>query len=467
MQYTRLIGSLIDESIAATLGGYDVEDVISRKAADGDLIREILVEAVCDPRFKSTMRMAKGWREKAQDLLEGFAQDLLDTSGLTRKEASDKMEDFLSRYFFTMIQVATHPNPGHSPVSGSDGEASGDAKDEGGEKDDGNISMKSKEIGNALKEMDEGPEEMRWRETAGIGSGFAISREEEMRLEMRFLKSIPPSLKKLARLIGRSGNDDMIPSGHYMTASKSDISGITVGDDLSNLLPSEVAMLASPLTQDIFFRNFVGKRLQVFASASAGCKVPLRRKDGPVVVCLDRSGSMGGSPSDIARALTMAVTIIAKRQHREVIVVKYGNDAQSHFVVKSLRSQRKDFIRFLSYGCAGGNNEDKMFEWVFGSLLPMEKEFDSADVLCVSDFEWAPVSKGVMELIAANKTKGMKFYGLDVSGEGFGNFKSEDWMGFEGIAFPPDIIDSLWIWDEKRNMCCEENKNVKPHGKIR
>lgn len=46
MQYTRLIGSLIDECIAASLGGYDVEDVISQRATGGDLIREILVKAL-------------------------------------------------------------------------------------------------------------------------------------------------------------------------------------------------------------------------------------------------------------------------------------------------------------------------------------------------------------------------------------------------------------------------------------
>lgn len=466
MQYTRLIGSLIDESIAASLGGYDVEDVISKKAADGDLIREILVKAVCDPRFKSTLRMAKDWRKDAQDLLEGFAQDLLDTRGLTRTEAYDRMEDFLSRYFFTMIQGISSPNPGHNPVSGSgSGETSGYAK--GGRVENDSDAQKSKEFWKALMEADECPEETRRREQSGNGSGFSLSREEELKMEQLFLRSIPPSLKKLAKLIGRSGNDDLIPSGYYLTASRSDISGITVGDDLSNLLPSEVAMLASPRTHDIFFRNFVSKRLQVFASASAGCKTPIRRQNGPVIVCLDRSSSMTGRPSDIARALTMAVTIIAKRQHREVIVVKYGNGAQSHFVVKSLRCQRKDFIRFLSYGCDGDNNEDKMFGWVFGSLLPMEKEFDSADVLCVSDFGWTLVSKSVMEVIEANKTKGMKFYGLDVSGKGFRNFKSEYWMELEESAFPPDIIDSLWIWDEKRNMCYEENKNVKPHGKIR
>ena len=479
MQYTRLIGSLIDECIAASLGGYDVEDVISQRATGGDLIREILVKAVCDPRFKSTMRVAKGWQDDAQDLLEDFAQGLLDTRGLTREDAFNRMEDFLARYFFTMIQGVSSPNMGHDLVSRGggkyDGPASGDDEgDEGGEKeesDEGKASdaQKSKELGKALKEMDEGPEEMRRREQAdnGSGNGAALSREEEQKVELRFLRSIPSSLKKLAKLIGRSGNDDMIPSGHYLTASKSDIAGITVGDDLSNLLPSEVAMLASPQTQDIFFRNFVGKRLQVFASASAGCKAPVTRQDGPVVICLDRSSSMIGHPSDIARALTMAVTIIAKRQHREVIVVKYGNEEQSHFVVKNLRRQRKDFIRFLTYGCAGGNNEDTMFGWVFGKLLPKEKEFDSADVLCVSDFGWAPVSNSVMELINANKAKGMKFYGLDVSGEGIRDFKPADWMGFDEGAFPPEIIDSMWIWNENRHMCYEENQNVKRHGKIR
>ena len=474
MQYTRLIGSLIDECIAASLGGYDVEDVISQKARGGDLIREVLIKAVCDPRFKSTMRVAKAWQDDAQDLLEDFAQGLLDTRGLTREDAFDRMEDFLSRYFFTMIQGISSPNPGHNlvPKGGgkSDSPAEGNRESEGeGEEGKAGDAQKSRDLGKALKEMDEGPEETRRRSQHenGSGKGVALSREEEQKVELRFLRSMPSSLKKLAKFIGRSGNDDMIPSGHYLTASKSDIAGITVGDDLSNLLPSEVAMLASPQTQDIFFRNFVGKRLQVFASASAGGKTPVTRQDGPVVICLDRSSSMVGRPSDIARALTMAVTIIAKRQHREVIVVKYGNEEQSHFIVNNLRWQRKEFIRFLSYGCAGGNNEDSMFAWVFGKILPEEKEFDSADVLCVSDFGWAPVSDEVMKLINANKAKGMKFYGLDVSGEGIRYFKPADWMEFGDGAFPPDIIDSMWVWNDRRDMCYEEKTSSKRYGKIR
>ena len=472
MQYSRLIGALIDECIAASLGGYDVEDVISSRASGGDLIREILVRTVCDPRFKGTVRVARAWQDDAQDLLEEFAQSLLDTRNLSRNDALDRMEDFLSKYFFTMVQGISSPTLGREIISsgggenpdgedgdgdeegdgGGDEEGDGEGEGEGdgdGEENESDGAQKGIGLMEAMQEMDKGPEENN-SDLDGEGDGRGLSREDEQKVELRFLRSIPPSLRKLARLIGRSGNDDLVPDGHYLTASKSDIAGITIGDDLSNLLPSEVALLANPGTEDIFFRNFVGKRLQVFASASAGGTKPVARQDGPVVICLDRSSSMEGPPSEIARALTMAVTIIAKRQKREVTVVRYGNEGQDCFRVKNLRRQRKDLIRFLTYSCAGGNNEDTMFRWVFEDILPKEKEFDSADILCVSDFGWVPVADDVMERIDAAKAKGMKFYGLDVTGEGIREFQPAYWLDGSSGAYPPAIIDSMWLWDEKK-----------------
>ena len=459
MPYSRLIGALIDECIAASLGGYDVEDVISSRASGGDLIREILVRIVCDPRFKGTIRVARAWQDDAQDLLEEFAQGLLDTRNLSRDDALDRMENFLSRYFFTMVQGVSSPTLGREIISSGKGESPDDDEGDGDEdgeegesEEDGesNEGEKGLQLKKALQEMDEGPEESRRSDIPNDGDGRGLSREDEQKVELRFLRSIPPSLRKLARLIGRSGNEALVPDGHYLTASKSDIAGITVGDDLSSLLPSEVALLADSGTEDIFFRNFVSKRLQVFASASAGGEKPVTRQDGPVVICLDRSSSMEGRPSEIARALTMAVTIIAKRKKRQLIVVKYGNERQECFIVKNLRKQRKDLIRFLTYSCAGGNNEDTMFRWVFEDILPKEKEFDTADVLCVSDFGWVPVAADVMERIGAAKARGMKFYGLDVTGEGIGDFEPADWLDASSGAFPPAIIDSMWLWNEKK-----------------
>lgn len=470
MQYTRLITSLIEECIAASLGGYDVEGVLAGKAQGGDLIREILVRAVCDPRFKGTVRVARAWQDDAHDLLESFAQELMDIRGLTREEALERMDRFLDSYFFTMVQRVSSRDLGSDilhtggvRLPDEAGTDDGAKKSESGGEGDGEDEHKSefgksRELKSTLREFGNGPQ------SSGTGSGNECSREEEQQAELRYLRNIPASLRKLAALIGRSGSEEQVHSGRFPSASKSDIAGITVGNDLSSVLPSEIALLGHPATEDIFLKNYAARRLQVFASASSGGESPVRHQDGPVIICLDRSGSMEGRPSDIARAITVAVTILAKREHREVVVVVYGDTgSRKVFKVKNLRIQRQDFVRFLSYRCSGGNDEDSLFRWLFTEVLPADKAFDSGDVLCVSDFGWSPVGAEVMEQIRASKAKGMKFYGLDISGEGISDFEVPDFMAADG-SYPPEIIDSMWIWDERKNLCYEEGKQ---DGKIR
>lgn len=500
MQYSRLITSLIEECIAASLGGYDVQDVIGEKAKGGDLVREILVRTVCDPRFKSTVRVARAWQDDAHDLLEDFAQGLMDSPGINYEDALSRMEQFLRSWFFTMVQGKSSPDKGAGLVGRGSGQGGNGGNDEqqedgedGGDEDpdkdgkpgrgEGDKSKNrrsrrdadhSHDLNKAVKEYEQGPEEERTRQPRPDGEqrdfGGGISRESEQKAELRFLRSIPTSLRKFAAIIGRSGDTDMLPGGHFLTASKSDIAGITVGDDLSSVLPSEVALLGSPATEDIFLRNYAAKRLQVFASASSGGKVPVKHSQGPVLICLDRSGSMEGRPSEIARALTMAVTMIARWEHREVLIVKYGDPGcYDLFRVKSLRRQRRELVSFLSYHCSGGNDEDGMFQELFSEDLPKCRDFDSADILCVSDFGWSPVGDEVMELIRANKANGMKFYGLDITGEGIADFEVPDYIPKDG-AFPPQIIDEMWLWDENANACYPESgKPSKPvnHGKVR
>ena len=105
MLYSRLIDALLDECIAAELGGYDVEDILADRSTGGDLIREILVLGVCDPRFKKTVRAKKAWREEAHGKLEAFAQALLDTPDLSRDEALTQLEAFLSNLFFQAVPI--------------------------------------------------------------------------------------------------------------------------------------------------------------------------------------------------------------------------------------------------------------------------------------------------------------------------------------------------------------------------
>ena len=77
--------------------------------------------------------------------------------------------------------------------------------------------------------------------------------------------------------------------------------------------------------------------------------------------------------------------------------------------------------------------------------MPNEGDYDSADVLCISDFGWIPVGKKSMDLIENEKQKGMSIYGLRVNQDK--RASSYD-FAFDSAKIKrghyDSIIDSMW-----------------------
>ena len=359
---------------------------------EGSKGQEAAVKVVSNPYFLAGRKRDGAWYARVESELEDFAARIDAMLNPTEDSINEEIRQFLEE----LLKSIGRPDTGNE-------------EDEEKEEE---------------KETDN-------EEQFGIGAGN--SKEENLRRENRFLRSIPKDLLKLAKLIGRSGSVDFKPSGHFPTAAKSDITGITIGDNLSSLLPSETALLSCPATQPTFYHNYVEKRLQIFASASSG-NAPVTHQDGPVIICLDTSGSMRGEKVEIACNLTMAITIIAQRRKRDVLVVKYSD---WHFLLKvtKLSRQREDLEKFLSSYQGRGNAENELFRWLFKDILPNEKAFDTADILCITDFGWEPLNDYTIKLIESFKRKGMIFYGLNV-------------LGFEKWSFDSmtTVCDSLWKW---------------------
>lgn len=267
-------------------------------------------------------------------------------------------------------------------------------------------------------------------------NGDTPTAEETKEIETQLLSCIPKSLKRLARKIGRTGGTCMTTGKTFGRASKSDISGITVGNDLNSLLPTEIAMLSGKDTQDIFYRNFAENRLQVFASASSG-EAKKEHQDGPVIICLDTSSSMNGEPATVAKMLTIAVAIYAMRRKRKVMVIKYSYGYECE-TFKSMKKDKDRLLSFLSWHGVGGNDENRMFTYLFGKRLPKEPAYDTADILCISDFGWCCLCEDVQEMIAQAKEDGMRFYGLGV------NLHDLRFMGAQDSM---NICDSKWLWE--------------------
>ena len=416
---------------------------------EGSKGQEAAVKVVSNPYFLAGRKRDGAWYARVESELEDFAARIDAMLNPTEDSINEEIRQFLEELLNRNLGTDLKPGPQEKQEQEEeDNEENDENVDK--EREDANSGEQNKipddindlledlmksigrpDTGNEEDEEKEKENETDNEEQFGIGAGN--SKEENLRRENRFLRSIPKDLLKLAKIIGRSGSVDFKPSGHFPTAAKSDITGITIGDNLSSLLPSETALLSCPATQPTFYHNYVEKRLQIFASASSG-NAPVTHQDGPVIICLDTSGSMRGEKVEIACNLTMAITIIAQRRKRDVLVVKYSD---WHFLLKvtKLSRQREDLEKFLSSYQGCGNAENELFRWLFKDILPNEKAFDTADILCITDFGWRPLNDYTTKLIESFKRKGMIFYGLNV-------------LGFEKWSFDSmtTVCDSLWKW---------------------
>lgn len=156
-----------------------------------------------------------------------------------------------------------------------------------------------------------------------------------------------------------------------------------------------------------------------------------KSQKGPIYICVDTSGSMEGEPEVIAKTLALAIVIVAQRDCRLVCMINYSHNL-SFFILTNLRRQRQKFLSFLSHSYSGGNDENRLFDFIFKKMPDNSRyrqftnSFTGADILVVSDFEWSYLSDKNKKLIAEARTEGMKFYGLGIHTREYELDKIED-----------------------------------------
>lgn len=114
--------------------------------------------------------------------------------------------------------------------------------------------------------------------------------------------------------------------------------GLTRSDDISRLLPAEAATLARGRTvrqsKLLFFAKLAEKALQTYErdgwSEFPTQIVPERREirptadRGPILLCVDTSGSMRGARETVAKALALECMRAARQQERSCYVFAFA-----------------------------------------------------------------------------------------------------------------------------------------------
>lgn len=232
-----------------------------------------------------------------------------------------------------------------------------------------------------------------------------------------------PQLATLANIMGRvispEGDHTMwVGTGggvSILHSSRSDIQGITSSNRLDSLLPLEMVQMADDELQELFLLKYATSSLQNFLhkSEQLNPNKHLERKRakqaGPMIACIDTSGSMAGIPSNIARSLILRLLDISRRQHRPLFVIAFSVSARP---IDAQRDRMK-LLDFFAHEPTGNTDATKMLQQVL-ALLQQTPTYMSADVVLIGDFRMPLVSQPLLDAIRHHRQQGTYFYGLQL-----------------------------------------------------
>lgn len=152
----------------------------------------------------------------------------------------------------------------------------------------------------------------------GLGADELARMPIEKKFEIAEKLRTSSKFKKIADLMGRFKNLAQAAAATTVTHGQDEIVGITMGDDLGRILPSELIKLKK--TPTLFFKDFLERSLQVYELIGVE-----NLGYGPIICCLDISPSMQGEREEYAKALILAMMFLAEKQHRKFGIITFGS----------------------------------------------------------------------------------------------------------------------------------------------
>jgi len=271
-----------------------------------------------------------------------------------------------------------------------------------------------------------------------------------------------PELQDLARRLGRrSGGEERfvtkqvwqaMPDHELEAIGKEELAGYVEGRDLELLIPQELALLASPGCSELFLQRYADSRLVNRSYTMSrdslrdhGRKVLVEQRlkapldQGPIILCLDSSGSMCGSPELIGKALSLALSRICLAEDRPCYLIAFSAGIQCldlHQPAQSLQA----FSAFLAHAFRGGTDLRPALKKAIAVLA--DSNYEGADVIVVSDFKVPKILiKKAGEIMPLIRHKKARLHGVSI--------------GTEAMQDDLQLFDTRWHFTLGRDGDCK------------
>lgn len=203
--------------------------------------------------------------------------------------------------------------------------------------------------------------------------------------------------------------------------SKEEIVGIYLGKDIEHALPQEIALLADDETAVLFDMKFVEGRLMCFEMEGMQARshdveeeivIEVEEEDklGPIIICVDTSGSMAGMPETIAKAVTLFIATRAISQKRNCFLINFSTGIET--LDLSGQIGMGEVIAFLQRSFHGGTDVGPALTHALQMMT--EKNYEQSDLLIISDFIMGSLPESQYQKISNAKANKNRFYSLSI-----------------------------------------------------
>lgn len=196
-------------------------------------------------------------------------------------------------------------------------------------------------------------------------------------------------IRNLVQKMGRSYiSEKKKKQTRIRSASKNETHGTHLSDDVARMLASELLNLEDETLESLFYARLLERNLLCYElrDHSLNGNQQNKTRTGPIVACLDTSGSMRGTRLIKAKALLLAIANTLTRENRSMHVLLFGASGEiSEFAMEGPHNAA-DLLKFLKQGFGGGTDFETPLTRAF-HIIRTETTYTKADVLMISDGE--------------------------------------------------------------------------------
>lgn len=206
--------------------------------------------------------------------------------------------------------------------------------------------------------------------------------------ESEKFKDLHEQLGRMNNMVNKIGKKPS-PYGHT-------ISDIGIGSNLPKVLSSELISLTDEALENAFYKKYADKSLLEFKTDGQ------EDGKGPIVICLDESGSMFGEGEIWSKAFCVACIQLASRQKRDCKVITFSNKIGIQYEFDKKKLDINKLVEFVEYFLDGGTNYTPALIVALDAIE--ESKYKKADILFVTDGSPSKqVEEGLINKIKTSK----------------------------------------------------------------